>query len=104
MFGLFRDKALDDFAGGLAKDLSARIPPNTLDLERVTSPKFQSTLARALQTLFLEVQRYCREHDLGVLKKARLSKSFQDQMVGLGYSRDFVREVTMALAKHLTQI
>jgi len=104
VFGLFRDKALDDFAEGLARELSARIPPATLDADRVGNPKFQSTLARALENLFTGVQRFCRERDLGVLKKARLSKAFQDELIDAGYPKDFAKDITMALAKHLTQI
>ena len=104
MFGLFRDKGLDEFAEGLAKELSARIPPDSLDAERIASPKFQPTLTRALQSLFASVQRYCEDRKPGVLKKARLSKSFQDRLVAVGYSKDFAREATIALAKYLTQI
>jgi len=63
-----------------------------------------SWLARAMENLFTGVQRFCRERDLGVLKKARLSKAFQDELIDAGYPKDFAKDITMALAKHLTQI
>jgi len=40
---------------------------------------------------------------VGLLKKARLSKIFQDELIGLGYPKDFVREVTLVLAEQMTQ-
>lgn len=104
MLGLLRDRDLENFTAGMARELSARVPPDAIATERAVNPKFQDTLARALENLFVKVQQHCRDGDLGMLKKARLSKSFQDQMIGLGYSKAFAKEITMALAKHLTQI
>ncbi len=103
VFGLFRDKGLEDFAREMARELSSRIPPGTLDPERVANPKFKAALASALQHLFANVQGYCRDHDVGLLKKARLSKVFQDELAGLGYPKNFVREVTLILAEQMTQ-
>jgi len=103
LFGLFRDKGLEDFAKGMAKELGSRVPSDTLDAERVSNPKFKATLARALQHLFADAQRHCRDHKVGLLKKARLSKVFQDELIGLGFPKDFAKEVTVALAQHLTQ-
>lgn len=102
-FGFFRNDELDLFARSLAKDLNARIPPKSLD-ERISNPKFEATLANAFHNVFLKVKNYRRDRDLGLLKKARLSKVFQDELVALGYGKDFVKEVTLALAEQLTQI
>jgi hypothetical protein len=104
VFGLFRDRKLEDFAGSLASEFAERVPPKAIDTERAANPKFQSTVTRAVENLLVGAQRYCREHNPGVLKKARLSKSFQDRMIGLGYTKHFAKEITIALAKHLTQI
>jgi len=103
VFGLFHDKELDDFARGMAKELSSRVPLDTLNAERASDPKFKANLARALQHLFAKVQGYCRDHNVGLLKKARLSKIFQDELIGLGYPKDLVREVTLVLAEQMTQ-
>jgi len=103
IFGLFRDRELESFARELARELSLRVPPATVTAERATNPGFQATLAKAFQHVFLSVRNYCREHKVGLLKKARLSKIFQDELVSLGYQGDFVKEVTLALAEQLTQ-
>lgn len=104
MFGLLRDKELEGFAVDLARQLNARIPPSALSPERASDPKFKATLASALHHVFLAAQNYCREHKVGLLKRARLSKTFQDEIKSLGYPDDFVKEVTMSLTQQLTQI
>ncbi len=104
MFGLLRDKELEDFAADLARQLNARMPSSALSPERASDPKFKATLASALHHVFLAAQNYCREHKVGLLKRARFSKTFQDEIKSLGYPDDFVKEVTMSLAQQLTQI
>jgi len=102
IFSFFRDEDLDLFARSLAVELNARVPPKSLG-DRISNPKFEATLANAFHHVFLRVKNYRRDHALGLIKKARLSKVFQDELVGLGYSKDFVKEVTLALAEQLTQ-
>ncbi len=104
VFGLLRDKELEGFAADLARQLSARVPPATLSAERASDPKFKATLAKALHHVFLVAQNYCRDRKVGLLKRARFSKTFQDELKSLGYRSDFVKEVTMSLAEQLTQI
>ncbi len=64
------------------------------------SPRFIA----ALQHVFLSVQNYCRAHKIGLLKKARLSKVFQDELASLGYREDFIKDVTWALADQLSKL
>ena len=104
VFGLLHDKELESFAADLARQLNARMPPSALDSERASDSKFQATLAGALHHVFLAAQNYCREHKVGLLKRARFSKTFQDEIKSLGYPDVFVKEVTMSLAEQLTQI
>jgi hypothetical protein len=104
VFGLLRDKELENFAADLARQLNARIPLAALSAERASDAKFKATLANALHQVFLAAQNYCREHKVGLLKRARFSKTFQDEIKSLGYPDAFVREVTMSLAEQLTQI
>lgn len=103
IFRLFRDEELESFAKGMARELGLRVPPATITAERAANPRFEATLARAFQHVFANVLSYCRDHELGLLKKARLSKAFQDELASLGYEADFVKEVTLALAEQLTQ-
>ncbi|HEY6239531.1 MAG TPA: hypothetical protein VIW78_01700 [Burkholderiales bacterium] len=104
MFGLLRDKELEAFAADLARQFGTRMPPSALTADRASDPKFKATLAAALHHVFLAAQNYCRGHKVGLLKRARFSKTFQDEIKSLGYPDDFVREVTMSLAEQLTQI
>jgi hypothetical protein len=104
VFGLLRDRELENFAADLARQLSARVPPETLTAERASDPKFKATLAKALHHVFLGAQNYCRDHKVGLLKRARFSKTFQDELKSLGYQGDFVNEVVVRLAEQLTQI
>lgn len=104
MFGLFRDEELERFARGLAKEIGRRVPPASVTEARAANPGFEATLGRAFQHVFTSVRNYCREHKVGVLKKARLSKIFQDELAALGYRADFVKQVTLALAEELTRV
>jgi hypothetical protein len=104
MFGWFDYKAVDALGKSLAKELAQRIPPETLAERTSWRPKDQARLANALRDAFLKLQQYHREQRPGVLKRARLSKSFQDELVALGYQEDFVREVTLGAAERLTQV
>jgi len=104
IFGLLRDKELEKFAADLAKQLRARVPPETLTAERASDPKFRATLSKALHHVYLGAQNYCRDHKVGLLKRAGFSKTFQDELKSLGYQGDFVKEVIVSLAEQLTQI
>ena len=104
VFGLLRDRELEYFAADLARQLSARVPPATLNAEPASDPKLKATLTKALHHVFLSAQNYCRDHKIGLLKRARFSKTFQDELKSLGYQSDVAREVTMSLAEQLTQI
>jgi len=103
VFGLFRDKELERFAAELAGQLASRVPPATLD-KRASDPQYEKTLTKAFHHVFLSAQNYCRDHKIGLLKRARLSKVFQDELKSLGYQGDVVREVTVRLAEQLTKI
>jgi hypothetical protein len=99
----FDYKEVDAMGKSLARELAHRIPPATLAERTSWSPKDQAKLANALRDAFFKVEKFHRERQLGVLKRARLSKSFQDELALLGYTQDFVKEVTLGMAQRLTQ-
>jgi hypothetical protein len=103
-FAWFDYKEVDALGKSLAQELAQRVPPATLADRTSWRPKDQAKLANALRDAFLKLQQFHRERRPGVLKRARLSKSFQDELVALGYQEDFVREVTLGAAEHLTQV
>ena len=105
IFGLFRDKQLDGFSRGLARELVVRIPPATLAAEQELNSKPKTAaIVKASQYAFMKVQNYCHDHKIGLLKKAQLSKIFQDELVLQGYPQDFVKELTLAVAQHLIKL
>jgi hypothetical protein len=103
MFGWFDYKEVDALGKSLAQDLAQRMPPEALGARQAWRPKDQARLASALRDAFLKLERFQRERRPGVLKRARLSKSFQDELTALGYSEDFVKEVTFGAAERLAQ-
>jgi hypothetical protein len=104
MLGWFDYKEVDAFGKSLARELAQRVPPTSLGERRTWRPKDQAKLANALRDAFLKLEQFHRQRRPGVLKRARLSKSFQDELVALGYQEDFVREVTLGAAERLTQV
>jgi hypothetical protein len=104
MLGWFDSKEVDAFGKSLAQELAQRVPPASLSGRQTWRPKDQAKLANALRDAFLKLEQFHRERRPGVLKRARLSKSFQDELVALGYQEEFVREVTLGAAERLTQV
>jgi len=93
MFGLFTDKEADEFARRLAKDLHKRVPASLASAE----------LERALKLVETRGQEYSREHKVGIVKQIRLSKTFQNELGELGYEDDFIKEITLALARAMRE-
>jgi hypothetical protein len=104
MFGWFDNQEVDALGKRLAQELAQRVPPESLVERHAWRPKDQTRLANALRDAFMRLQQFHRERRPGVLKRARLSKSFQDELVALGYKEDFVKEVTLGAAERLSQV
>jgi len=114
IFNWSGNKAVSDFAKSLAQDFVDRFPPPVIEELMKEHPKlFQATgrkkstpkeldkLAAAVSRCYQRAQQFKRDHKLGVFKTARLSKSFQDELIGLGYRQDFAKELTFGLANAL---
>jgi hypothetical protein len=99
----FDFKEVDALGKSLARELAERVPPSTLTGRGAWRPKDQAKLTNALRDVFLKVDDFHRARKLGVLKRARLSKSFQDELAVQGYAEDFVKEATFGVAERLTQ-
>lgn len=94
LVGLFSAKRVDDYAKNLAREFSARCPLPT-DRQRAQIP--QSKIDSALGEIFGQAQVFRRENRLGIFKRARFAKTFQDELAGLGYAPELVTKVTTAL-------
>jgi hypothetical protein len=99
----FDFKEVDALGKSLARELAKRVPPSTLAERTAWRPKDQAKLTNALRDVFLKVDHFHRERKLGVFKRARLSKSYQDELAVQGYAKDFVTEATLGMAERLTQ-
>lgn len=108
------NKAVSDFAKSLAQDFVDRFPPPVIEelmkehpqLFRVTGSKKSVSkefdkLTAVVSRCYQRARQFQRDQKLGVFKTARLSKSFQDEMIALGYPQDFAKEITLGLANAL---
>lgn len=114
MLRWFGNRLVQDFAKSLAQDFVARFPPQTIEVLLKDQPELfapansKKSVSREYEKLTALITRsyqhardFRREHKLGVLKTAKLSKSFQDEMIRLGYPDVFAKELTLGLAKAL---
>jgi hypothetical protein len=102
IFGLFKDKEDEDFARQLAREVSRRLPPAVLASQKASGTKMDRTLARALDHVSAATVEYNGRKRVGVMKRVRLSKVFQEELDTLGYDDEFIRDVTLRLAQAFT--
>lgn len=101
LFGGLSGKQIDEFAKGLALELSKRYPP-ALDAgsERRISQKRLTTL---LEDTFSKAIEFKKQNKLGVYKKARLGNTFRWELQEMGYSKQFVEVATEGLIVYITR-
>lgn len=101
LFGSVSGSQVDEFAKGLAKDVSKRYPP-ALDKgnERRISQKRLTTI---LEDAFVRAVEFKKQHRLGVYKKARLGNTFRWELQEMGYSEKFVELATEGLIVYITR-
>ncbi|MEO8037159.1 MAG: hypothetical protein ABI794_00220 [Betaproteobacteria bacterium] len=100
MLGLFDTKKVDDFARSLAQDLARRFPPAG---EARTDKGAANQLAVVTEGLYARALRFHQENRLGVFRKAKLGNVFRWQLKELGYSENFVENVTKGLVVRLAR-
>ncbi|MBX9963229.1 MAG: hypothetical protein K2Y35_09250 [Burkholderiales bacterium] len=100
MFGLFDTKKVDDFARSLAQDLARRFPPAS---EARTDKGAANQLAVVTEGLYARALRFHQENKLGVYRKAKLGNVFRWQLQELGYSANFIENVTKGLVVRLAK-
>lgn len=93
-FNFVCGKLVDSFAKELAKDF-AKACPLTGAINGKRDPGKQAE--KALADIFKRASSFRQEQRLGVFKRARLAKKFQDELRALGYDADMVNRVTTAL-------
>lgn len=92
MFRRLRPRELEDFATELALEFSKHCPPDKLGKDARAIK-----LARAVDDLCNRAAAFQRDKQLGLYRKAKLGTAFKLQLVGSGYTKEFVDELTYTL-------
>lgn len=93
LFGL--GASLDRLAEELAGEFSQVCPVG--GAPQVRPLKRQAWIDKGLGRIYDRARDYRQAHGLGILARARLAKSFQREMIRLGYEQVLVSKVTTAL-------
>ncbi len=93
-FKFISNKAVDACAKELAVYFARSCP---LMNASANSRSFEKQIDHALAELFNRAKTFRQEHRLGIFKRARLAKKFQDELILLGYEPELVNRVTTAL-------
>ena len=100
IFGTVSSREVDEFAKGLARELSEQCPPRGHPAHSSVTPK---KLASVLEQIGGKAQSYRQQHKLGLYKKARLGNTFRWELANLGYDKNFVEEATQRLILHIAR-
>lgn len=95
LFNWVSRKQVDDCARILARDFSTLCPLSGENAGKATVAA--KKVEGALNQIFTRAKSFRQENRLGVLKRARLAKTFQDELMGLGYPPEVINKVTTAL-------
>ena len=94
----FDTRELDEFAEGLATDLSRRFPPAS---EARTDPGARNQIQVITQGLAARALRYHEQNKLGLYRKAKLGNVFKWKLRELGYSAEFAERTTKEIITRL---
>ena len=88
-------KVVDTYARQLAQDFfkACSRPVATSGKDKV----FEKKAEQVLLSIYARAKAFRQEKGLGIINRARFAKSFQDEMVKLGYTPDLAKRVTTAL-------
>ena len=95
LFNLFSSKLVDGFAKELAHDFSKSYKSQGEFSKKGKVP--EQKVDQLLAHIFVKTRTFRQENRLGVFKRARLAKKFQDELIFLGYEPELVSRVTTAL-------
>ena len=95
LFAFTSGKVVDAYARQLAQDFfkACARPVATSGKDKV----FEKKAEQVLLSIYARAKAFRQEKRLGIINRARFAKSFQDEMVKLGYSSELAKSVTTAL-------
>lgn len=98
LLGFLNTRELEEFASGLAGDLTRRFPPSS---EKRTDAGAERQFQVIVEGLSARALRYHEEHRLGIYRKAKLANVFRWKLSEAGYSKAFVEKATKAVITRL---
>lgn len=98
IFKFLDTREVEEFASGLAIDLSRRFPPSS---ESRTDSGAKRQIDVILEGLAARALRYHATHRLGLYKKAKLGNVFKWKLLELGYSAGFAEGATRDIVTRL---
>lgn len=98
MFSWFNTKAVDDCAASLTADFAARYPVSVDGGKGTAAP---NRLEQALVELYARAEKFHREQNLGLYKKAKLANAIKWHLRELGYDNDLVEKISKTIAIRL---
>lgn len=87
-----------EFGATMADFFAERVPPQPIS---AGDKKPLRKSAEVIAKLQVQAKRFGTENRLNVFKKAKLANTFQWKLIGLGYDKDVVREISKELVRHL---
>jgi len=95
IFGWFNSKEVDALAAGMARDLTKRVPPASIDSK---GKKAENKQKRTHDLVLRQAHDFARQHKLNLYTKARLANRFKWELLEAGYPKGFVDSMTYELA------
>lgn len=94
LFKFTSRQRVDAVASELAAEFSRLCPLSGMQSGRPLSDKY---IERGLSEIYARAKTFRKENRLGIFKRARLAKIFQEELTKRGYDADLVGRVTTAL-------
>ena len=96
------NRDLKPFAHKLAKELSARLRPNSEQAARRSEKLREAAITRALEHMRVQAVEFASKHKVGLLKRLMITRAFQQEMAKQGFDHSFIRDTTLDLIRALT--
>jgi hypothetical protein len=95
IFKWFDTDGVDALAASMARDLTKRVPPASVDAR---GRKAEAKQSKTHDMVLRQAHEYARHNKLNVYTKARLANGFKWALIEAGYPKEFVDTMTYELA------
>ena len=95
IFSFASNKLVDSFARELVADFVRQCPLGQKQVMK--GGAFEKKVDSVMSDLYARARNFRTEQHLGVFKRARLAKTFQDELAAAGYPADVSNKITTAL-------